>query len=89
MSLTLQLLASTLLIVLVIVVHGTGVTLSGKFFNYEEEELNKRRLAFREFHLMVPMALFLFALHAVEIAIFAAFYLIVGAIGTFEDALFV
>jgi hypothetical protein len=34
------------------------------------------------------MALFLFAIHLVEIAIFAAFYMAVGAIGTVEDALF-
>ena len=89
MELALQLLASTVLIILVTIVHGTGVTLSGKLFNYEEMELDKRRLAFRELFLMVPMALFLFALHAIEIGLFAAFYLAVGAIGTVEEALFV
>ena len=89
MELTLQLVVATLLIILVTIIHGTGITLSGKLFNYEKIELKKRKLAFRELYLMVPMALLLFTLHAIEIGVFAAFYLIVGAIGTLEEALFV
>ena len=89
MELTLQLVVSTLLIILVTIIHGTGITLSGNLFNYEKIELKKRRLAFRELYLMVPMALLLFALHAIEIGVFAAFYLLVGAIGSLEEALYV
>ena len=88
MELTLHLLASTGLIVLVTIVHGTGVTIAGKLLKYEEGEFSRRSLLFLEFHFLVPMALFLFALHLLEITIFAAFYMIVGAIGTVEDALF-
>ena len=88
MTLALQLLASAVLIVLITVVHGTGITISGKLIRHEEREVRRRSLLFLEFHFMVPMALFLFALHLLEIAIFAAFYLLVGAIGTVEEALF-
>ena len=88
MELALQLLASTILIVVVTVVHGTGVTLSGKLLKYEDQEFSRQSLLFLEFHFMVPMALFLFALHLLEIAIFAAFYMLVGAVGTVEGALF-
>lgn len=88
MDLALHLLVSTVMVVLVTVIHGTGVTLADKRLNYEKGEYRRRSLLFIEFHFLVPMALFLFALHLLEIAIFAAFYLAVGAIGTIEDALF-
>ena len=88
MNLSLNLLASIALVVLVTVVHGTGVTIAGKLLKYEEGEFRRRSLLFVEFHFLVPMALFLFALHLVEIGIFAAFYMIVSAIGTVEDALY-
>ncbi len=88
MDLALHLFASTVLIVLVAVVHGTGITLAGKLLESEKGELKRRSLLFVEFHFLVPMALFLFALHLLEIAIFAGFYMAVGAIGTVEGALF-
>ena len=88
MDLALHLLASTVLVVLVTVVHGTGITLAGKMLDYEKGEFRRRSLLFVEFHFLVPMALFLFALHLLEIAIFAAFYMAVGAFRTVEDALF-
>ena len=88
MDLALHLLSSTVLVLLVTVVHGTGITLADKQLNYEKGEFKRRSLLFVEFHFLVPMALFLFALHLLEIAIFAAFYMVVGAIGTVEDALF-
>jgi hypothetical protein len=88
MELALHLLISTVLVVLVTVVHGTGITLAGKLLDYEKGEFKHRSLVFVEFHFLVPMALFLFAIHLLEIAIFAAFYLIVGAMGTVEEALF-
>ncbi len=88
MTLALQLLASAVLIVLITVVHGTGVTISSKLIKHEAGVIKRRSLLFLEFHFMVPMALFLFALHLLEIAIFAAFYLLVGAIGSVEAALF-
>ena len=88
MNLAVHLFASTVLVLLVTVVHGTGITLAGKLLDYKKGEFKHRSLMFIEFHFLVPMALFLFAIHLLEIAIFAAFYMAVGAIGTAEDALF-
>ena len=88
MALALHLLASTVLVVLVTVIHGTGVTIAGRLLKYEKGEFSRRSLLFVEFHFLVPMALLLFAIHLLEIAIFAAFYMVVGATGTVEDALF-
>lgn len=88
MELALHLLVSTVLIVLVTIIHGTGITIAGTLLKYEEGEFSRRNLLFLEFHFLVPMALFLFALHLLEIAIFAGFYMAVGEVGTVEDALF-
>ena len=89
MALWLQLLAATLLIILVTLIHGTGVVITTKLFKAEDRSLKGRRLAFREFRLMVPMALCLFGLHAIEISVFAIFYLLCGEVGTMADALYV
>ena len=88
MALWLQLFAATLLIVVVTLIHGTGVVITTKFFKAEDRSLKGRKLAFREFRLMVPMALCLFGLHVAEIALFAAFYFAFGAPGVFADALY-
>jgi hypothetical protein len=87
-NLALQLVASLVLIVAATLIHGTGVALTSKLFHYEEDSLKDRRLASREFQLMVPMALCLFGLHTIEITMFALFYMGVGAIGTLEQALY-
>lgn len=89
MSLLLQLSAAILLIVIVTAVHGTGVVATTKLFRYEDRALRGLKLASREFRLMVPMALCLFALHAIEIFIFALFYLATGESDNLEQALFV
>ena len=88
MDLTLQIFAAIALIIIATIIHGTGVVATSKLFRYEEESLRRRRLAFREFQLMVPMALCMFGIHAIEITMFALFYLTVGALGSFEEALY-
>ena len=88
MPLWVQLVAAVGLIVLVTLIHGTGVVITTKLFKHESRHLQGRKLAFREFRLMVPMALCLFGLHFAEISVFAAFYFAFGAPGGFADALF-
>lgn len=88
MNLFVELLAATLLIIVVIVIHGTGVALMDKVFVYEARALRKQKLAMREFKVMVPMALCLFGLHCAEILVFAIFYLAAGDVHTFREALY-
>ena len=88
MSLWVQLAAAVVLIVLVTLIHGTGVVITTKVFKHESRHLQGRKLVIREFRLMVPMALCLFGLHVAEIYIFAAFYFLFGAPGSFADALY-
>ena len=89
MALWVQLIVATLLIVVVTLIHGTGVVITTKLFKYETRHLKGRQLAFREFRLMVPMALCLFGLHVAEIYVFALFYLAFGEAGTVADALYI
>jgi hypothetical protein len=88
MALWVQVVAALGLIVLVTLIHGTGVVITTKLFKHESRQLQGRQLFVREFRLMVPMALCLFGLHAVEIYVFAAYYFTFGAPGTFADALY-
>ena len=88
MPLWVQMLASIALIVLVTLIHGTGVVITTKLFKHESRHLQGRRLVVREFRLMVPMALCLFGLHVAEIYLFAAFYFAFGAPGVFADAVY-
>jgi len=88
MNLLVELLVATLLIVVVTVIHGTGVALMDKVFRHEVRTLRKQKLAKREFKVMVPMALCLFGLHSAEILVFAGFYLAVGDAHTVREALY-
>jgi hypothetical protein len=87
-ALLIELSTATLLIIVVTVIHGTGVVLMDKLFQYEDQELRTQKLAKREFGVMVPMALCLFGLHGVEIGVFAGFYLAVGEASSVRDALY-
>ncbi len=79
---------ATMLIVVVIVIHGTGIVFMDKLFHREALEFRKLKLAKREFAVMVPMALCLFALHSAEILVFAGFYLVGGEAQTVREALY-
>lgn len=83
-----QLLAAALLIVTMTLVHGAGLVGITKLLKPEKEELARRRLDWGAFGLMISVALSLFLLHALEIALFASFYLMVGALHGLDEALF-
>ena len=88
MVLVTQALAILLLALLMTVVHGVGVVLTTRLLKLEDSALKAHRLDSRAFGLLTSMALFLFGLHALEIGLFAGFYLAVGAIGGIEEALY-
>jgi hypothetical protein len=88
MDLLVELLLSTLLMALVTVVHGTGISFMDELFRTEVREFATTRLAQREIAVMVPMALSLLALHTVEIFIFAGFYLVTGDAHNVREAIY-
>lgn len=88
MNLLVQLAVTALLSVLMTLVHGAGVVGISKALRLDGERPRRRRFHLETVPVLSAVALLLFALHAFEIALFAAFYLAVGAFAGIEDALF-
>ena len=87
-SLGLQLFWGLLLLVLIVSVQGAGIVAATKLLRLEDRKLRAHRVDVKAFGILIAIALVLFALHLLEIVIFAAFYMVVGAIDEFEPALF-
>ena len=88
MQLGIEILTAYLLVILMTLVHGFGVVLVTRLLKLEDDTLRAHRLDLGAFALMTSMALSLFALHTIEIGLFALFYILVGAIPGFEQALY-
>ncbi|HEY8592901.1 MAG TPA: ion channel [Sphingomicrobium sp.] len=83
-----QLGAGTLLLVISVVIHAAGILAATRFLGLEDRSLRAHRLDIRAFGLLVSIAICLFALHFIEIGLFAGFYLAVGALRDLESALY-
>ena len=83
-----QLLAGLLLLVLMVMIHGAGIVGATKLLRLQDRTLRAHHVGAKAFRLLISIALCLFALHLLEIAIFALFYLAVGALKTLESALY-
>lgn len=88
MQLGTQIVAAYALVILMTLVHAIGVILVTKLLKLEDESLRAHRLDLGAFGLLISMALGLFALHTLEIGLFASFYIAVGAIPDLEQALY-
>ena len=78
MHLSVELAMSAVMLVIVTTIHGTGIGLMDKLIRTDRLEIATFKLARREIGVMIPMALYLLALHIIEIMIFAVFYLATG-----------
>lgn len=87
-SLGLQLLAGLLLLVVMVLIHGAGIVAATKLLRLEDQTLRAHHVNFKAFQLLISIALWLFALHLLEITVFALFYLAVGALNNIESALY-
>ena len=88
MHLGTQLLASGMLVIAMVFIHALGVIGTTRLLRIEHRNLKTQRLDGSAFALLISMALCLFALHLLEIALFAVFYFMVGAVDPFGEALF-
>ena len=84
----LQLGSAAALVVAMTLVHVLGLIGISKALNLKGERLEEQDFNLHAIVLMCGMALSLFALHLIEIAIFAGFYMIVGALDSIEEALY-
>lgn len=83
-----QLLAAAGMMLVVTLTHALGLTAISKTLRLRTERLKDMDFSWRSLALTAGMALMLLLLHTVEIFVFAAFYIIVGAIETLDEALY-
>lgn len=88
LTLLVQLAVTALLSVLMTLLHGAGVVAIARALRLDGERPGRRGFHFGTVPVLSAVALLLFALHSLEIAVFAGFYLAVGAFAGLEEALF-
>ena len=87
-QLSVQLGVSALLVLSMTIVHSLGLAGASRLLPIDKERLEKRHFDLRGALLLGGLGLTLFALHIAEIWLFAAFYLLVGAMQSLEEALY-
>jgi voltage-gated potassium channel len=83
-----QLISAALLTVLAAVFHGIGVAGIAHVLGLDRERRKTRRLHPRTVAILSSVALLLFTLHTTEIALFALFYWVVGALPDLGESIF-
>lgn len=83
-----QLTASAALALLMTLIHGVGLIAIARMLRLKKDRLEEREFDYGALLLMGTVGMLVFALHTLEIWVFAVFYLVVGAIASLEDALF-
>lgn len=83
-----QLGSAAALVVAMTLVHALGLIAISRVLRLQGERLEEQDFNLHAIALMCGMALSLFVLHLLEIAIFAGFYLLVGALESVEEALY-
>ena len=87
-DLGLQLAVVTCFVLLMVIMHGAGLVGISRVLRLHEERNIPNEFGMRASFLMGSYGLMLFALHFLEILVFAAFYKTVGAISSMELALY-
>ena len=87
-ELGLQFTASIVLVGIMIVIHSVVLIEASRRLHLRNEELQDRNFDYSAVQLMVGLGSMLFVLHLLEIVIFAAFYVWVGALHSAEEALY-
>lgn len=86
-----QLFVSTLMVLLTVVIHGTGIFALARFLRVEareEAEEHIHPMSLRGISVTLSLVLGLFVLHGIEIWAYAFVYLWLDALPTFSDAVY-
>ena len=89
LSLGLELLIAALMVPVLALFHGMGLMGMSHVFNLTDEALLHKTLSARSIFLVAFVAMLLFALHAFEIGLIAAIFLVGHGVGQVEQALVV
>jgi hypothetical protein len=76
------------LTILCLLVHGMGTVVITRLLRLEERRLKSHKVGLGAFVLLTGVAVSVFVLHAIEIAIFAAFFTGADLLPQFGDALY-
>jgi hypothetical protein len=87
-ELGLQLAMSTGLVLLMVVIHSLGLFGISRMLRLKDDRLKEKDFGLSALGLMASFGLLVFALHIFEILVFAGFYMLVGALADFEEALY-
>jgi hypothetical protein len=82
---------STLMVILTVMIHGGGIALLARLLRHEareEAELHLPALSIRTLSFTLALVLALFALHGIEIWLYAALYVMIGAVQDLETAVY-
>jgi hypothetical protein len=71
-----------------VLIHGLGIVVITRALRLKEDRLRRTPVGLEAFLLLCAVALAVFVLHSLEIALFAAFYATVGLLPDFGDALY-
>ena len=88
LALGVQLTISAMLMLVMTVIHSLGLIGLRKVLHLDPQTLGKRSIDTRAIVTLAGLGVLIFALHFLEIFLFALFYLWVDAIATLEQALF-
>lgn len=91
MGMILQLAVATVMVLVTVTIHGGGLALLGKVLRLEARDEISRHvpaLSARSLAFTLLLVLALFALHGVEIWLYALLFLLLGAIGELETAVY-
>jgi hypothetical protein len=86
-----ELLVATTMVLLTVFLHAVGLLLLGRLTRYEvfeERKLAIKPMSFAAVGLTMSVVIGLFALHALEIWLYAALYLRLGALDTLREAVY-
>jgi hypothetical protein len=89
LTLGLELLIAAMMVPVLALTHGWGLMGMSRMFNLTDDALLHKRMSAKSISLVGFMAMLLFALHALEVALVACIYLVGGAIKQVEQALVV
>ena len=87
-ALGVQLAFSGGLVLVMVVIHAVGLLGISRLLHLRGDELKEKKIDLRSIGLLGTLGLLMFALHMVEIFVFALFYLAVGGMQTLEESLF-
>ena len=87
-ELALQLGVAGGMVLLMTLIHASGLIGIHRILGLQQERLEDLSFGLGALRLMGSLGLLLFALHLVEIGVFALFYVVVAGMGSIEEALY-